>query len=75
MPTPELHASKRADLRPGDLLLTESPAGNGSHCGRFLTEGDVMEGEVTGLGRQRNRCIREVLPDAAVARPSEGPAR
>ena len=53
------YASSRVSLRPGDLILTGSPAGNESHWGRFLTDGDVMEGEVTGLGWQRNRCVRE----------------
>jgi 2-keto-4-pentenoate hydratase/2-oxohepta-3-ene-1,7-dioic acid hydratase in catechol pathway len=46
------------ELWPGDLVLTGSPAGNGAHWGVFLTEGDVLEGEITGLGRQRNRCVR-----------------
>jgi 2-keto-4-pentenoate hydratase/2-oxohepta-3-ene-1,7-dioic acid hydratase in catechol pathway len=46
-------------LRPGDLVLTGSPAGNGAHWGVFLAAGDVLEGEITGLGRQRNRCVRE----------------
>ena len=67
-------ASSKVDLRPGDLLLTGSPAGNGSHWGRFLAEGDVMEGEVTGLGRQRNRCVVEVLPGVMPAQPQEGAA-
>ena len=47
------------ELRPGDLVLTGSPAGNGAHWGVYLTEGDVLEGEITGLGTQRNRCVRE----------------
>jgi 2-keto-4-pentenoate hydratase/2-oxohepta-3-ene-1,7-dioic acid hydratase in catechol pathway len=51
------YASKIVALQPGDLVLTGSPEGNGMHYGRFLTEGDVMEGEITGLGRQRNRCV------------------
>jgi 2-keto-4-pentenoate hydratase/2-oxohepta-3-ene-1,7-dioic acid hydratase in catechol pathway len=46
------------ELKPGDLVLTGSPAGNGAHWGVFLAEGDVLEGEITGLGRQRNRCVR-----------------
>jgi 2-keto-4-pentenoate hydratase/2-oxohepta-3-ene-1,7-dioic acid hydratase in catechol pathway len=45
------------ELRPGDLVLTGSPAGNGMHWGVFLAEGDLIEGEVTGLGTQRNRCV------------------
>jgi 2-keto-4-pentenoate hydratase/2-oxohepta-3-ene-1,7-dioic acid hydratase in catechol pathway len=42
------------DLGPGDLVLTGSPAGNGAHWGVFLADGDVLEGEITGLGRHRN---------------------
>jgi 2-keto-4-pentenoate hydratase/2-oxohepta-3-ene-1,7-dioic acid hydratase in catechol pathway len=40
-------------------VLTGSPAGNGAHWGIYLAEGDLVEGEITGLGRQRNRCVRE----------------
>jgi 2-keto-4-pentenoate hydratase/2-oxohepta-3-ene-1,7-dioic acid hydratase in catechol pathway len=47
------------ELRPGDLVLTGSPAGNGMHWGVFLAAGDLLEGEITGLGTQRNRCIRK----------------
>ena len=47
------------ELGPGDLVLTGSPAGNGAHWGVFLAEGDVLEGEITGLGRQVNHCVRE----------------
>ncbi|MGD0705983.1 MAG: fumarylacetoacetate hydrolase family protein [Trebonia sp.] len=45
------------ELGPGDLVLTGSPAGNGAHWGVYLAEGDVLEGEITGLGRQVNRCV------------------
>jgi 2-keto-4-pentenoate hydratase/2-oxohepta-3-ene-1,7-dioic acid hydratase in catechol pathway len=61
------HVSMVSELRPGDLLLTGSPAGNGASHGVFLQDGDVMEGEITGLGRQRNRCIAEPVPAAATA--------
>src|SRR6201996_3748852 len=60
---PELiaHVSAITPLRPGDLLLTGSPAGNGAHYGRYLQPGDVMEATITGagvdLGTQHNRCI------------------
>jgi 2-keto-4-pentenoate hydratase/2-oxohepta-3-ene-1,7-dioic acid hydratase in catechol pathway len=53
------HASRTVRLLPGDLVLTGSPAGNGLHLGRLLRPGDVMEGAVTGLGVQRNRCVAE----------------
>jgi 2-keto-4-pentenoate hydratase/2-oxohepta-3-ene-1,7-dioic acid hydratase in catechol pathway len=64
------YASSRVALCPGDLILTGSPAGNGSHWGRFLTEGDVMESKVTGLGKQRNRCVKERLTEPA---PDQAP--
>jgi 2,4-diketo-3-deoxy-L-fuconate hydrolase len=52
------YVSGVVDLEPGDLLLTGSPAGNAGHHGnRWLRPGDVMEGSITGLGRQRNRCV------------------
>lgn len=51
------HISRSARLLPGDLVLTGSPAGNGAHRGRFLRDGDVLEGSITGLGQQWNRCV------------------
>jgi 2-keto-4-pentenoate hydratase/2-oxohepta-3-ene-1,7-dioic acid hydratase in catechol pathway len=53
------YASDRVTLLPGDLLLTGSPAGNGSHWNRFLEDGDVIDAAITGLGEQRNRCVAE----------------
>ncbi|GAA3617531.1 fumarylacetoacetate hydrolase family protein [Nonomuraea rosea] len=53
------YASQTVRLLPGDVLLTGSPAGNGLHWGRLLRPGDVMEGAITGLGVQRNRCAGE----------------
>ncbi|MBA9006803.1 fumarylacetoacetate hydrolase family protein [Thermomonospora cellulosilytica] len=52
-------ASQVTPLLPGDLVMTGSPAGNGLHWGRLLRPGDVMEGSITGLGVQRNRCVAE----------------
>ena len=56
---PELisYISQWTELQPGDMVLTGSPPGNGSHYGRFLRAGDVMECEIDGLGMQRNRCV------------------
>ena len=48
------YASSVAVLLPGDVLITGSPAGNGSHWGRYLRDGDVMEAEISGLGIQRS---------------------
>jgi 2,4-diketo-3-deoxy-L-fuconate hydrolase len=55
------HTSSCAQLLPGDLLLTGSPAGNGVHHGRFLSPGDVMEGSISGLGIQRTPAVAETL--------------
>jgi 2,4-didehydro-3-deoxy-L-rhamnonate hydrolase len=51
--------SARVQLLPGDLVLTGSPSGNGTHYNRFIRDGDLLEGEVTGLGRLRNPCVAE----------------
>jgi 2-keto-4-pentenoate hydratase/2-oxohepta-3-ene-1,7-dioic acid hydratase in catechol pathway len=51
------YTSHLVRLSPGDLLLTGSPAGNGAHWGTYLKPGDVLESEITGLGRQRNVCV------------------
>lgn len=56
------YLSERVNLTPGDLLITGSPPGNGAHHGRFLQSGDLMEARITGLGRQRNRCVAEAVP-------------
>jgi 2,4-diketo-3-deoxy-L-fuconate hydrolase len=53
------------EVRPGDIVLTGSPAGNGASHGIFLQPGDVMEGSVTGLGVQRNVCVAEAVPPGA----------
>ncbi len=58
------HVSSITELRPGDMLLTGSPAGNGVFHDRFLTDSDVIESEITGLGRQVNRCVAETTPEA-----------
>ena len=55
------YASERIRLLPGDLLCMGSPPGNGAHHGRFLADGDVIDAEITYLGRQRNRCVAEEM--------------
>jgi len=44
---------------PGDVICTGSPAGNGAHHNRYLRDGDLITGEITGLGMQRQRCVLE----------------
>lgn len=51
------YISKYARLMPGDIICTGSPAGNGTHYNRYLTDGDVMRGEISGLGYQRQKCV------------------
>ncbi len=51
--------SQYVQLWPGDLVATGSPAGNGTHYNRFLKPSDILEGSITGLGMQRNRCVAE----------------
>ena len=58
-------ASQIMPLRPGDLVLTGSPAGNGQHWGRLLQDGDVMEGTITGLGTQLIHCKDEVSTEGS----------
>lgn len=71
MPTPELHASCRADQGPSNRARTGSIAANGPRRGRLLNGGDVMESTVvTCLGRQRNRCVSERPPETAPGQAS-----
>jgi 2-keto-4-pentenoate hydratase/2-oxohepta-3-ene-1,7-dioic acid hydratase in catechol pathway len=63
------HASYCALLRPGDVLLTGSPAGNGVHHGRFLQHGDIMHGLITGLGVQETPVVDESYDGELLAAP------
>jgi 2-keto-4-pentenoate hydratase/2-oxohepta-3-ene-1,7-dioic acid hydratase in catechol pathway len=53
------YLSRWCELRPGDLIFTGTPAGVGSvrDPRRYLVPGDVIESEIEGLGRLRNRCV------------------
>jgi 2,4-didehydro-3-deoxy-L-rhamnonate hydrolase len=53
------YLSTYVQLWSGDLIATGSPAGNGTHYNRFLKPGDILEGSITGLGTQRNRCVAD----------------
>lgn len=50
------YLSQFMTLEPGDLILTGTPPGVGLATGTYLKEGDVVELEVFGLGRQRQVC-------------------
>ncbi|MFJ3196705.1 fumarylacetoacetate hydrolase family protein [Streptomyces griseoviridis] len=52
------HLSQFLTLEPGDIINTGTPEGV-ALSGRFpyLSEGDTVELEIEGLGRQRSRCV------------------
>lgn len=55
-PIPDLIAfiSRIVTLHPGDVIATGTPEGTGKSIGRFLTDGDVLEASVAGIGTLRN---------------------
>lgn len=53
------YISQHAQLLPGDLICTGTPAGSGTRYKRFLAPGDVMESSAPGLGVQRTPCVAE----------------
>jgi len=57
------HLSQYLALEPGDLVLTGTPQGV-ALSGRFpyLSDGDVVETEISGLGRQRHTMIANGYP-------------
>lgn len=46
-------------LEPGDILATGTPPGVGAASNRFLSEGDVMRLEISGLGFIENTIVDE----------------
>jgi len=55
-------ASELVTLEPGDLIATGTPSGVGASKGTFLSHGDVVTVEITGLGRLRNRIQNRAKP-------------
>lgn len=55
------HLSGLMSLQPGDVIATGTPpgVGMGMKPQRFLTEGDVMELRIAGLGKQRQEVRRD----------------
>jgi 2-keto-4-pentenoate hydratase/2-oxohepta-3-ene-1,7-dioic acid hydratase in catechol pathway len=53
------YISRHAQLLPGDVICTGTPAGCGIRYKRFLKPGDVMEGTAPGFGVLRTACIAE----------------
>jgi 2,4-diketo-3-deoxy-L-fuconate hydrolase len=56
------YAAQMMTLQPGDLFATGTPAGTGQERLEFLKAGDVVETEVDGCGRQRNRVVADPTP-------------
>src|SRR5690606_26930213 len=52
-------------LEPGDVIATGTPAGIGAPTGNFLRVGDVVRGEIEGLGVIENRIVAERGPVVA----------
>jgi 2-keto-4-pentenoate hydratase/2-oxohepta-3-ene-1,7-dioic acid hydratase in catechol pathway len=53
------YISQHAQLLPGDVICTGTPAGCGTHYKRFLQPGDVIHGSAPGLGAQHTACIAQ----------------
>jgi len=51
------YISQHAQLLPGDVICTGTPAGCGTHYKRYLQPGDVMHASIPGLGAQHTPCI------------------
>ena len=52
-------ASNICTLEPGDLFYCGTCGGVGQGTNTFLKVGDVMETEIEGLGRMRNRFVED----------------
>ena len=64
--SPEMYvayASERLPILPGDLLMTGSPPGNGAFHAQFLHPGDVVDIELTYLGRHHNTVVADPAAD------------
>lgn len=53
------YLSRHVELQPGDVIATGTPAGVGMPRGEFLKAGDEVVVEITGLGRLKNRMIKD----------------
>ena len=48
------YVADRTRLEPGDIMFTGTPEGVGQASGRFLSDGDLVETAIEGLGTLRN---------------------
>jgi 2,4-didehydro-3-deoxy-L-rhamnonate hydrolase len=51
------YISQHAQLLPGDVICTGTPAGCGTHYKRYLQPGDVMHASAAELGTQHTPCV------------------
>lgn len=51
--------SRIVTLEVGDVIATGSPAGNAPKWGKWLEPGDLIEGEIQGIGKQRFQVVKE----------------
>lgn len=54
------YLSQHAQLLPGDVICTGTPAGCGTHYRRYLQPGDVIHASSRELGAQHTPCIAEI---------------
>jgi 2,4-didehydro-3-deoxy-L-rhamnonate hydrolase len=53
------YISQHAQLLPGDVICTGTPAGCGTHYNRYLQPGDVIHASAPALGAQHTPCVAE----------------
>jgi 2-keto-4-pentenoate hydratase/2-oxohepta-3-ene-1,7-dioic acid hydratase in catechol pathway len=51
------YISQHAQLLPGDVICTGTPAGCGTHYKRYLQAGDVIHASAAELGTQHTPCV------------------
>jgi 2-keto-4-pentenoate hydratase/2-oxohepta-3-ene-1,7-dioic acid hydratase in catechol pathway len=53
------YLSRHVELQPGDVIATGTPAGVGMPKNEFLKAGDEVVVEIEGLGRLKNRVVKD----------------
>jgi 2-keto-4-pentenoate hydratase/2-oxohepta-3-ene-1,7-dioic acid hydratase in catechol pathway len=69
--------STSVELLQGDVIFTGTPAGVGLVAGRFLSDGDLVEVAIEGVGRLTNRVVPaggRVTIDPAGDKPADLPS-
>lgn len=72
LPVPALlgYLDARSSLKPGDVVLTGTPAGVGSEDGRFLSAGDQVEARIERIGHLSNTIVHTGVASRAAAEKS-----